>query len=153
MDGAQTYAGFWRRFVAYLIDVLPITLGIATIFYMTTDFDVVMQRYLNEQGNLQARIDFLQQRNQVRDLSLIVWLIYSMIADCSPLQGTHGKRILAIKVVDAQGQRLSVGRSLARNSMKLVSFIPLGLGAIWAAFSPRKQAWHDLASKCFVICK
>jgi hypothetical protein len=54
-------------------------------------------------------------------------------------------------VVDANGARLTFVRALLRNLAKIISSLPFGLGFLLAAFTPRKQALHDLITKCLVV--
>ena len=35
--------------------------------------------------------------------------------------------------------------------MFIVSFIPLGLGLVWAGFNREKQGWHDKVAGTWVI--
>lgn len=146
----MVYAGFWRRFLAYLLDVLPIVLIVAGVFYLFLGFDVTLQTYW-EDRTLENRVRFLVERNRIRDLSFLLWVFYSMVLEASPLEGTIGKLICGIKVVDEAGRRLGPGQSVRRNFAKLASYVPLGLGFLWAAFSKTKRAWHDTAAKTYVI--
>ena len=143
------YAGFSRRLGAYLLDVIPITLLTAAFFYIFLGFDQTLHTYLDDQ-TLENRIQFLAERNQIRDLSFLLWLLYSMALEGSPLQGTFGKMICRIKVVDQMGKRLSLTRSIGRNSAKILSYLPCGLGFLWAAFGREKQAWHDKLARTYV---
>jgi uncharacterized RDD family membrane protein YckC len=144
-------AGFWRRLGAYTIDIVPIVLVIAAVFYVFLGFDRVLQTYTTEPGNLEARIKFLTERNKIRDSAFLVWLIYSTLMEASALQGTLGKRVLRIRVVGPDGGRLALGRSLARNLAKLLSYLPCALGFLWVAFSKKKHAWHDMIAKTSVV--
>ena len=94
------WAGFGVRLLAYLIDVLPITFAIAAFFYWFLGFDETFQRYSTAQGGVNARIEFLAQRNQIRDLSFFVYLVYSTLLEGSAMQGTFGKRLLGLRVMD-----------------------------------------------------
>jgi uncharacterized RDD family membrane protein YckC len=136
-----------------LIDVVPITLLIAAVFYLFLGFDETLQKYLRRAADdLNARIEFISQRNQIRDLSFVVYILYCAILEGSALQGTIGKRLVGIRVTDNQGQRLTVVRSFARNFAKIVSFLPAGLGLLWA-LGKRKQAWHDMIARTVVVKK
>ena len=145
------FAGFWRRVVAYWIDIFPIVLIVFALFYLFLGYDQLLADYFSEPNNLDKRIQFLAQRNQIRDISFLVWLIYSAVAETSPLQGTFGKKLLGIKVVDRTGHRLGVGRAVVRNISKILSLIALGLGFLWVAFSKEKKGWHDMIAKTYVI--
>jgi hypothetical protein len=71
--------------------------------------------------------------------------------ESSERQATIGKQLLGIQVTDANGVRLTFVRSLLRNIAKIISSLPLGLGFLLAAFTARKQALHDLITKCLVV--
>ena len=152
-DGAFTTqsAGFGVRLLAYLIDVLPIILATSAVFYFFLGFDETFQRYSNARGDIEARAAFLKQRNQIRDLSFIVYIVYCAFTECSAMQGTFGKRLLGLRVTDKDGRRLTIGRSFGRNLAKIVCYIPLGLGFIWAIWSDRKRGWHDMIAKTLVV--
>jgi len=144
-------AGFGARLLAYTIDVVPLTLLTAAIFYCFLGFDETLKRYLADRGNLEARIDYLSQRNQIRDLSFLIYVFYCSVAECSLMQGTFGKRLLGLRVTNDQGQRLTIARSFGRNFGKIISYIPLGLGFLWAIWSKRRRAWHDMLAKTLVV--
>lgn len=144
-------AGFGRRVAAYLIDVLPITAATAVFFYSYLGFDENFRRYLDAPDDLNARIAFMSQRNNIRDLSLLIYILYCMVADASPLQGTVGKRLLGLRVSDARGNRITIPRSIGRGAIKVVSVIPVGLGCLWALWSKDRRTWHDMAAKTLVL--
>ena len=71
---------------------------------------------------------------------------YFVYFESSAKQATPGKSMMNIKVTDTNGNRLSVGKALVRNLMKIVSGIILYIGFIMAAFTQKKQALHDMAA-------
>ncbi len=146
------YAGFWRRLAAYILDTLPIVIITAATFYFFLGFDVTLNTYL-ENNSVENRVNFLQERNMIRDLSFLIWLLYSMVFEASPLQGTVGKFICNIKVIDQNGHRLTYLRSFGRNIAKILSYLVLCIGFLWAAFSKKKLTWHDKIAKTYVILR
>ncbi|OJJ21116.1 hypothetical protein BKI52_11145 [marine bacterium AO1-C] len=60
-------------------------------------------------------------------ISLPVW-IYFIYFDSKKSKGTFGKRIMKLAVQDAQQQRISVGKSLARVALKLAPWEIIHLG-------------------------
>ena len=68
-------------------------------------------------------------------------------------QGTFGKSIMGIKVVDENGNRLTLKKSISRNVCKLLSYGVLLLVFIWILFDDKKQGWHDKINKTFVVNK
>lgn len=125
--GATTnYAGFWKRFVAYLID--GIILGIvAAIFNATMDEAVA--------GTVGA---------------IIGWLYFAGM-ESSSRQATIGKSVLGIYVTDLNGNRISFLRATGRYLGKILSALILMIGYIMAAFTARKQALHDMLASTLVL--
>lgn len=86
-----------------------------------------------------------------RSSLLIVWILYSMIMDCSNRQGTLGKQLMGLKVTDDYGQRISFVKSMGRNISKIISYIFLGLGFFWILFDKHKKGWHDKIANTLVV--
>jgi len=147
----MNYAGFWKRLLAYTIDMIPIFLIVFGVAYFFLGFDERLSTFLYGTRDLESRREFLAERNKVRDTALLVWIAYGLLMDCSRFQGTHGKLLLGLKVTDQDGRRISFARSIARSSMKIVGAVPLFLGYIWAAFRADKASWHDLVAKTRVV--
>lgn len=57
---------------------------------------------------------------------------------------TFGKMAFGIRVVDTQGDSVSFSMALVRSVGYLVSWLPLGLGALWMAIDADGRALHDL---------
>src|SRR5690606_33587500 len=53
--------------------------------------------------------------------------------EASPLQATPGKRALGVRVVDARGARLALGRAALRHLAGTLSWLSLNLGHLLAA--------------------
>ncbi|WP_263081532.1 RDD family protein [Endozoicomonas sp. Mp262] len=145
------YVGFWKRLLAYIIDVTPIFIAVFCIAYFLLGFDVSMADYLNGNQILDEKIQFIAERNMIRDTAFLLWVAYGFFMDCSKFQGTHGKVLLGIRVVNDKGGRITFSQSAKRTVMKIVGFLPLHLGYIWAAFKKDKAAWHDLVAKTHVV--
>jgi uncharacterized RDD family membrane protein YckC len=87
--------------------------------------------------------------------------LYFAILECSPLQGSLGKKILGLYVTDTDGNRISFGRASGRFfAGKFVAVGVPGLGIIYfmlscifAGFTPKKQALHDMIADCLVMRK
>jgi uncharacterized RDD family membrane protein YckC len=68
------------------------------------------------------------------------------------LRGTPGQLLMGCRVVPAgTGRRLSLARALLRALAAAGSVLPLGLGVLWVAWDPRKQAWHDKMVDSLVV--
>lgn len=65
---------------------------------------------------------------------------------------TLGKRLLGIKVVDAEGEPPGWGRAAMRELVgKPLSGLSLGLGFLAALFHPERRALHDLVGGTRVV--
>ena len=151
-----TYAGFWWRFLAHLIDniILSFVLGI----FLIPVFGVFgISVYSMERSGAQfednpafvGSIIFLYM--SVAFISLVVTWLYYAIMESSKMQGTVGKLALRIKVTDYDGNRVSFGRATGRYFGKILSWLILMIGYIMAGFTEKKQALHDILANCYVI--
>ena len=82
----------------------------------------------------------------------IPWLYYALM-ESSKNQGTLGKMALGLRVTDLDGKRISFGRATARYFSKYLSGFTLMIGYIMAAFTPKKQAMHDMIASTLVLSK
>jgi uncharacterized RDD family membrane protein YckC len=66
--------------------------------------------------------------------------LYFILSESSPRQATWGKRKRGLKVVDPQGERLTVSRSIARTVLKFVPW-ELAHTCIWQiSFAPQEPS-------------
>jgi uncharacterized RDD family membrane protein YckC len=163
------YAGFWKRFLAHLIDqillgfvslviIIPVFFafgfGIFSQFknHGETDFESVSFQANNYQDLSIAEISVvLFTILFIAILSIIInWLYYALM-ESSSRQATIGKSILNLKVTDLLGNRISFGKATGRYFAKILSGLVFGIGYIIMVFSPRKQTLHDMLSGCIVI--
>jgi uncharacterized RDD family membrane protein YckC len=150
------YAGFWLRFVAYIIDsvIVSVFAGIIiVILIFATGFGAVL-RNLPDNPNPDA----IWQATFVVTLIALcigaflgVWLYYACM-ESSRHQGTLGKMALGIIVTDMQLRPVSFGRASGRFFAKIITgLIPLCIGYIMAGFTAQKQALHDMIASCLVM--
>ncbi len=151
------YAGFWLRFVAYLIDGLivgiPIFVGVLLILAITGGALFHAARFPEDT----EAVPFLAVLFTGGFLLIVVvalcggWLYYAM-SESSSWQGTLGKKALNLYVTDLAGQRVSFARASGRYFSKLITgLVPLGIGYIMAGFTEKKQALHDMIAGCLVL--
>lgn len=86
-------------------------------------------------------------------IMLVGPMLYFAFMESSKLQASLGKMMLGIKVVDANGQRLTFWRSLGRNAGKFVSGWILNIGYFMAGVTRKKQALHDKMANAYVVDK
>jgi uncharacterized RDD family membrane protein YckC len=138
---AFVYAGFWRRFVAVIVDsillgivLLPMRWGM-TILGMPSG---IGGRFGYDPLTLFASA-FWQWGTL---LSFVVEITYSVYF-ISQKGATIGKMLMGVKVVTVSGGPVSVGRAIGRYFARSLSGLILGIGYIMAAFDDQKRALHD----------
>ena len=135
----MSYAGFWKRVAAMLIDAIiitPIMIGIGMVLGVAL---VVV-------GS--DSIQFV-----LNIIGLIVSCVYFALMESSGMQGTLGKKALGIKVTDLKGNQISFNKATDRYLCKLFSLVILAVGYIMVAFTERKQGLHDIMAECVVVNK
>jgi uncharacterized RDD family membrane protein YckC len=75
---------------------------------------------------------------------------YEALQESSIHQATLGKRLVAIRVTDTEGKRLSLATATARYFSKFVSLVSV-YGYFAALVTERRRALHDLMAKTLVV--
>ena len=83
---------------------------------------------------------------------LLVWLYYAGM-ESSGMQATLGKRVMGLKVTDVDGDQIGFGTATGRFLGKMISGLILGIGYIMAAFTPKKQALHDMIAGTVIVMR
>jgi len=156
------YAGFWLRFVAYVIDAivigivaLPLIVVLALMTGLTAALSAVAGAGDHPDPNaLFATTGFVFFLLLLFPLIIGGEWLYFAWMESSTWQATLGKKALGLIVTDMEGRRLTFGRATGRFFSKIVTgFIPLGIGYIMAGFTAKKQALHDFIAGTLVLRK
>src|SRR5713226_9906680 len=139
--GERRYAGFWKRFAAYLIDFI---LLYSVEGVLAVGVVMMSPREINVVGILYGVINF-----QLVSAAL-AWAYFALF-ESSPMQATVGKYALGLYVSDLSGDPIGFWRATARYWLKMFSSLTLMVGWIIAAFTPQKQALHDLLAGTLVL--
>jgi uncharacterized RDD family membrane protein YckC len=145
MGGQFEYAGFWLRFVAYIID--SILLGVVN-FILNMIFQVQGSIFAPHSGGQAAIFAFFVAMAEWA----IAWLYFAFM-ESSQMQATLGKLALGLVVTDMAGQPISFGRATGRYFGKIISGLTLLIGYMMAGWTQQKQALHDIMASCLVIRK
>jgi uncharacterized RDD family membrane protein YckC len=150
------YAGFWKRFAAYLIDSLILDAVAFVVFGVVIlmigggavlSGDKSIDNFVGDMTAVAVLLVVLM----FFGLIVAVWLYFAKM-ESSPSQATIGKRVMGIYVTDLQGHRLTFGKATARFFSKIITgLIPLALGWIMAAFTEKRQALHDMIAGTLVM--
>ncbi|MBA7516887.1 hypothetical protein ES705_08936 [subsurface metagenome] len=152
------YAGFWLRFVAYIIDDL--LLGIVGFFIsipfagaiVFSAFRIAGAECDNEKTFLGIAGIIGTVLMLIMVITVVSWLYYALM-ESSKQQATLGKMALSLKVTDMAGNRISFGRATGRYFGKIISGAIFMIGYILAGLTEKKQALHDIIAGCLVIRK
>ncbi|MGE3771014.1 MAG: RDD family protein [Bdellovibrionales bacterium] len=117
------YAGFWWRFLAWLIDMLLLGALYAVLFG----------------GPVPGLITFI-----------IGWLYYAF-CESSAWQATLGKRACGLIVTTEGYETVTFARASGRYVARILSVLTCGIGFIMAAFTQRKQTLHDIIADTLVL--
>lgn len=144
------YAGFWRRFGAFVVDAIVLNLAMFVVSFALPIYDTV--DYGADGSAFGFAFDF--QYNALGTLVIILlgWLYYALM-ESSARQATLGKMALKLAVTDLEGERIGFGRATGRFFAKFLSWLTLLVGFFMAGFTRRKQALHDIVAKTLVISR
>jgi len=153
---ARTYAGFWLRVVAHLIDGLLIGVVMMALLIplaVMTGVGAGLRRFHpNDPPDPAMVMAFIGSLWLLILVAVIGGWLYSAYCESSEWQATPGKKLLNLVVTDLNGNRVTFGRASGRFFAKMVSgLIPFGIGYIMAGFTERKQALHDVIASCLVL--
>jgi uncharacterized RDD family membrane protein YckC len=151
MEIKTAIAPYGKRFLAYFIDIVIIVIIVVGVAYFFGGFDKIWKNYLNRGEDTLPRQVFLKQRNALREIAFLVWMMYCTVMEASKKQGTIGKQIMGIKVVNRLGNPLNLQQSIARNFAKIISYEVICLGFIWILIDKMRQGWHDKMTKTYVV--
>ncbi len=158
MVPAVPYAGFWLRFVAYLLDVIIVgivAVPIVLVLAVATGASAALSSMSddNPQQALAAAGFVIFLCSLFIILLGGLWLYYALL-ESSTWQGTVGKKALGLIVTDLDGRRVSFGRATARFFSRLITgLVPLFIGYILAGITAKKQALHDMIAGTLVLRK
>ncbi|MBS0522694.1 MAG: RDD family protein [Proteobacteria bacterium] len=145
-------AGFWIRLVALLIDGLILGVLFAVvggILAAVVGLDIEDPENITDAEAMAAGGFGI---GLAVILILAAWL-YEAILTSSARGATWGKQAMGLRVLRADGVRLSFGRATARYFSKAIvtPLLPLFIGYLLAAFTRRKQALHDFMADTVVL--
>jgi len=121
-------AGFWRRAVATLVDLVVVVLVKALL------------------GVIAARV-FHADRDATQGALVACTLLFAVlyVIGLHALEGqTIGKLVVGARVIGAEGVPPAVGVSVLRFVGYFVSLLPFGLGFAMAGLRTDRRALHDL---------
>jgi uncharacterized RDD family membrane protein YckC/phage FluMu protein Com len=155
-------AGFWVRYLAFLIDMAATVLLLLTpVVIKSYKVFTVVGLYL---GSVASFYFYYSGPEQLGMTAFFIYLgvsypivfggFYYILSESSADQGTIGKQALGLVVLtEKRMKRLKPEQAGYRFFAKFLTGLPLGLGLVFSAFTPKKQALHDMMAKTVVVFK
>jgi uncharacterized RDD family membrane protein YckC len=148
VPGVVRYAGFWRRFLASVVDGL--LLGVVNfIVQMVILLPAISMTEIADPASAGINIGLLlvlyaiQLGTAFTYETVLIWKYGS----------TLGKMACKVEVITAEGKPISYGLSVGRYFAKMLSAFTLGIGYIIAAFDEEKRSLHDRLCNTRVIMR
>ncbi|WP_223621306.1 RDD family protein [Lysobacter sp. ESA13C] len=150
------HVGFWKRLAAYMIDSLLVGIAYYAVSMVLT---VGLIGFGMSSASGLSSATWLE--NPGVAIAVLMGVVYTCIGlisaayyvgfESSSMQATLGKLAVGIKVVDAEGRRLTRMRALGRWASSLLSYLSLCVGFLMIAFTDRKRGLHDILAKTQVV--
>ncbi len=157
------YAGFWRRCGAFLVD------GMLWFLVWLILINVVAHQFFPEIVKLNEELaaagggfgyqpkpeevgPMLRYSAVVMIVSL-VWMVAYDLLFVPRFGATPGKLLFGMQVVRANGERLGLGRVMARCLARMLAGFTLGIGYVIAGIDDEKRALHDYFCDTRVVKK
>ena len=138
---AVEYVGFWKRFIAALIDVMILVIIIAPIEWAIYGGDYFQLLLLG--------------KTLAVDLVIQIALLVAVILFWRYAKATPGLLAISAKIVDAKTLvPAKSGKLVIRAvvlAVMLALIVPLGIGLLWIGIDRKKQGFHDKLAGTVVV--
>jgi uncharacterized RDD family membrane protein YckC len=137
------YAGFISRLIAYVIDLVIISLSLIIISWtLNTTVEFL---------NLSTRAVSDFAKFFMTGTTIFLFLAGYFVLFWALTGQTPGMLIMGLRTVTLDGQQLSLGHSVRRFIGYIISFLTLFIGFLWILVDDRRQGWHDkIAGTCVI---
>ena len=144
----RSYAGFWRRLGAFIIDILIITffcVVMGIMAYVAYKVGLAAHHRKLSFGNATPLMSFLTFG--VVLLASAYFVVFHGIAG-----QTIGKSLLRLRVIGSEQDRVTYGRALLRWVATVgLGFLSFGVSFLWIIWSREKRGWHDFLARTWVV--
>ena len=149
------YSGFISRAIAYIIDVILISVVILMTYWLTSQ---LLQYFVHI--NVGACVP-IQGFDLIRiTCHASTWMLNIFAIGFTPIYflffwilagQTIGQSLLGIRVVRLNGRRMTFLSGIRRLLGYLACLLSLGIGFLWVLIDDRRQGWHDkFAGTCVI---
>jgi uncharacterized RDD family membrane protein YckC len=141
-------AGFWIRFLAYIVDGFILALALVLIGGVILGLVIALGGSGEDsEAAIGVGIVFALL------IYFVVGWLYEALLTSGPHGATFGKQAVGVRIVRADGTPMSFGRATGRHFLKILvtPMVPLAIGYILAGFTQGKRALHDFMADTLVI--
>jgi uncharacterized RDD family membrane protein YckC len=141
-------AGFVSRLLAFMIDVVVISILIRATGWMLVDIQMVTGATFSLPGLTTGDVSLPIQVTAIGGLIMsgAYFVFFWTVGGLTP-----GKALLGLHLVSRAGQRVSFGRAVVRLFGYSASLLLYGLGYWWIAIDNWREGWHDKIARTTVI--
>ncbi len=138
-EHATSYAGFWRRVLAILLD------GVLLFFPAA-----IIRVLLGLSSSGMVDVDSPPMYGAVACELAIDWL-YAAAMLSSRAGATLGMQVMGIRIARTNGDPVTFSRATWRFFAQLLDLVTLGIGYLMQLFTARRQTLHDMATDTVVV--
>lgn len=140
--GEMVYAGFWPRVGAKIIDTIIV--GVINAVVGAVIGGVMGALLASQMQDSNAAVGvFVAIQAVTQIIGFLIGICYTVYF-IRKQDATPGKRLLKLKVLRADGSRLTKGRIVGRYFAEIVSGLTLSIGYLMVAFDKeQRRALHD----------
>ena len=139
-----TYAGFWWRLLAYIIDNLIMS---AIFFPLGMGVGLAIGAGGGDENSPLLPLVNLG----LNGVSIAAGWLYHAFLESSSWQGTIGKKVCGLRVTDLDGNRVSFAKATGRYFGMIISGMICFIGFVMVAFTEKKQGLHDIMAGTLVL--
>lgn len=144
-DSSIVYGDFWRRALALLLDIVFMFICIVAFPFLEFILILIMPF-------VELKVYVMVITSSISGKLFFAFIfLYSPLCESSKIQGTLGKKLMGVSVVDHQYQRISFSKAILRYLCRLISSLILYIGFLMALPSSKRLTLHDRLAKTYVV--
>lgn len=145
-SGVLSFAGFWIRVLARIIDVLFLSVMDYVLTFLTMACfgmrGIASGRHFNSGEEITGALEIMGVAAGIMLVSLVFAIGYETWMT-GKFGATFGKMAVGIRVIRSNRTQVTYGRAFGRVCGNLLSSFTFGIGYVIAAFDEEKRALHD----------
>jgi uncharacterized RDD family membrane protein YckC len=151
--GSMRYGGFWIRVLAKIIDGVIIGIPVM-VLYLIAMFGFGMNSFMTpgQVPDIAMILSSVGLQLGVQVIGIVLGGVYNVIFVVK-YGATPGKMIVGLRIIMANGDRLTVGRAIGRYFGEMVSGMACYIGYILVVFDDQKRSLHDMMCNTRVVYK